>query len=344
MIHFVGDINLTDGFFDTGIGVGSKIDNGINPFESFDRQNGDIWIGNLECVISDVSIKTGLYKEQFRISPSRLKSLQHFNIYGFANNHAMQHGAEAYQETLIYLNRLGVKCVGTNVYRTLTFEHCNKTVSILAFSQRKEKYASLTEYWYSPEYKDIESEFQKISNSDYKIAYIHWGIEFMNKPYVDQKQFAHWLIDLGFDLIIGMHAHVLQGFEIYKGKRIYYSLGNFVFNMSYTPTKYSIILNLDVESTVLKLTHICVYIDDNGFPKIIEEDDVPPAFRFEYLNTLLKIEEDNETYYADAAKALGRYRMSNRLNFLKNIFKIKLKIWVKILIDFIQRRHFSYKK
>jgi len=72
MLKIVGDINFSDGFFDTGFGVGSRIKKGLNPFEYINRSSEDMWIGNCECVISDLSNKKGIYSNQFRISPSSL--------------------------------------------------------------------------------------------------------------------------------------------------------------------------------------------------------------------------------------------------------------------------------
>jgi poly-gamma-glutamate synthesis protein (capsule biosynthesis protein) len=59
---------------------------------------------------------------------------------------------------------------------------------------------------------------------------MHWGIEYkiVNSP--AQQQLAHLIIDNGADLIIGHHPHVVQNIEEYKGKLIFYSLGNFIFD------------------------------------------------------------------------------------------------------------------
>lgn len=71
-------------------------------------------------------------------------------------------------------------------------------------------------YWYNPEYKEIEKELKSLPVDAFKVLYVHWGNEYINRPSFAQKKFAHWLIDAGFDLIIGMHPHVLQGYEEYN--------------------------------------------------------------------------------------------------------------------------------
>jgi hypothetical protein len=58
---------------------------------------------------------------------------------------------------------------------------------------------------------------------------VHWGLERKDFPEPYQRKMGREFIDAGADLVIGSHAHVLQGLEPYKGKWIAYSLGNFVF-------------------------------------------------------------------------------------------------------------------
>lgn len=67
------------------------------------------------------------------------------------------------------------------------------------------------------------------STAERKIVNLHWGYEHTDVPAPFERQLAHRLIDAGTDLIIGHHPHVPQGWEVYNGKFIYYSLGNFNF-------------------------------------------------------------------------------------------------------------------
>ena len=67
------------------------------------------------------------------------------------------------------------------------------------------------------------------SNAEQKIVNLHWGYEHTDVPAPFQRHLAHRLIDAGANIIIGHHPHVPQGWEIYKEKAIFYSLGNFNF-------------------------------------------------------------------------------------------------------------------
>lgn len=66
------------------------------------------------------------------------------------------------------------------------------------------------------------------------IVYSHWGNEYVPENQV-QRQLAQQFIDLGADLVVGAHPHVVQGSEAYQGKQIFYSLGNFVFDQYFQP-------------------------------------------------------------------------------------------------------------
>src|SRR3990167_10074072 len=70
--------------------------------------------------------------------------------------------------------------------------------------------------------------------TDFVIVSMHAGIEYVNKPNTSQTNFAREAIDAGADLIIGHHPHVVQIMEKYKGKYIFYSLGNFVFDQMWS--------------------------------------------------------------------------------------------------------------
>lgn len=341
MINIVGDINLTDGYFDTGFGVGSAIMNGADPFCRIKRNVEDIWIGNFEGVTANTSSKNGIYKKQFIIPPAFLRDIHHFDYYNVANNHVMQHGGVAFNEMLTHLTSFGSTYFGTDDRRSIEFTYKGKQFCVTGFSQRKENFDSHPLYWYNPEYKDIKEEFDKCKPDSYKIAYIHWGNEFINRPYNDQIKFAHMLIDMGYDLIVGMHPHLLQGYEQYCGKYIYYSIGNFVFNMHWEPLRYAIMLNLDVDKGNVTIKHSYIYIENDYFPTPVIEESIPSNYRFSYLNTLINHEMSNEEYYTVLNRFAAQYKKDNRLFLFRNLKKLKISYTYAILYDFIKRRILS---
>lgn len=337
MLKFVGDISLTDGYFDVGFGVGSKIAKGFDPFGNLIRGNKDYWVGNFEGVASEHSDNTGDASKYFRICPDYLKNLRHFDAYGIANNHAMQHGSKAYERTFSYLESLGCVCFGSDVKKTQIIEHQGRKISLTGFSQRIDNFSKEPSYWYNPEYNDIKDEYLKIPSEAYKVAFVHWGDEFISYPSTHQKRFAHWLIDLGFDLIIGMHPHVLQGFEIYKGKYIFYSIGNFVFDMPWERTKYGAIISLDFDSKTIKPQYDYIKIDESFCPSIVKEEDVPYYCQFKYLNEKLLIEQNNEEYYNEVRKQYISYRKANHRDIVAKMIGHP-SLFYGVMSGFVKRR------
>lgn len=334
MLRIVGDCNFTDGFFDTGFGVGSSIASGKNPFAKLEKNSEDYWIGNFECVCADCSNLEGTHANQFRIAPENMLSVNHLDFYGVANNHVMQHGAEAYHQMVKYIESTGSLYAGTKEKPTTVFEHQGKKVAVTVFNQRPENFTKPPLSWAMPEYEDLKKELSRYDECDYRIVYVHWGVEFINYPYNDQKQFAHFLVDSGADIVIGMHPHVMQGFEVYKDKHIFYSLGNCVFNMPWEPTKYSLMVNVDLESN--RVSYQYLHIEKDYFPKCVEH--VPERYTMEYLNGLLDICEDNEIYFAKAKAYMAQYRKANRKDILKNAWRLKYSDLFSVATDFVKRK------
>jgi poly-gamma-glutamate capsule biosynthesis protein CapA/YwtB (metallophosphatase superfamily) len=69
---------------------------------------------------------------------------------------------------------------------------------------------------------------------DILIVTPHWGIEYDKTPTEKQKKWAKEFIDSGADAVVGTHSHVIGDIEEYKGKKIFYSLGNFAFDQFFS--------------------------------------------------------------------------------------------------------------
>lgn len=101
----------------------------------------------------------------------------------------------------------------------------------------------------------IKSGIQKAKKdgADLIVVSFHWGIEGDHYPTNLQKDFGHYAIDQGADLVLGHHSHVLQGIEQYKDSYIVYSLGNFCFGGNSNPS--------DKDTMIYRQNF---YIDSNG--------------------------------------------------------------------------------
>lgn len=337
MIFFAGDINLTDWMFNVGFGIGTKIEKGLNPLRFLERKEGNLWVGNFEGVASPVSANKGIYSKAFRVDSKALNKVSHMDIYGFANNHAMEHGSEAYMETVKAIEGYGSKVFGLRDRKSYVFEHQGRTVSITGMCTRIEATKWEPLYWYNPEYKEIEEELSQLPADAFKVLYIHWGNEYINRPSAAQKKFAHWLLDAGFDLIIGMHPHVLQGYEDYKGKRIYYSLGNCVFDMPSEQCKIGALVELDFSTGKPEYKEQYIRIDEECCPHVVPATDIPGQWHFSYLNERLLFDDNSEEYHNEINRGYFIYRKANRKQILMSAFTHPM-TFCEILKDFISRR------
>lgn len=86
----------------------------------------------------------------------------------------------------------------------------------------------------------------RVNGSDFVLVYFHYGNEYKTSLNANQKEFSHAAIDAGADAVVGSHPHVPQGIEVYKGKTIFYSLGDTVFDLERpgTLTTYFVVFNL----------------------------------------------------------------------------------------------------
>ncbi|MEK7107061.1 MAG: CapA family protein [Patescibacteria group bacterium] len=89
------------------------------------------------------------------------------------------------------------------------------------------------------------------------IVYTHWGVEYATTSSANSRELAHSFVDAGAEIVIGSHPHVVQEREEYKGKRIYYSLGNFIFDQYFSE---------DVRNGLL----LSVTFDQNGVASVKE--------------------------------------------------------------------------
>jgi poly-gamma-glutamate synthesis protein (capsule biosynthesis protein) len=101
-------------------------------------------------------------------------------------------------------------------------------------------------------YETIREDILKYRDQvDLLAVSLHWGVEDSFKVSVEQVEFAHKLIDDGADMILGHHPHRVQGIEIYNGKPIFYSLGNFLFDQNDKENMESFIIDMKYKGTEL---------------------------------------------------------------------------------------------
>ena len=104
--------------------------------------------------------------------------------------------------------------------------------------------------------------------------------------------------------------------------------------MPWEPTKYSLQVNVDLTSNEVSYKYL--HIGKDFFPRYVEN--VPEQYSMEYLSSLLNISQDNEIYFAKASNCLYQYRKANRIDILKNAWRLKFSDIVSVATDFVKRK------
>jgi hypothetical protein len=237
-ISFLGDISLNNRY-------NNLYENGKNPFsETFDElKSSDMVFGNLECLSTGDKGENILKKPRLMTEQQTLNFLKNIplTVATFAHNHVYDGLIDGYLKTkeILTINNIEYFGVGLNPQsaRFPFFKSIHGTDFAFLNYVTKDTNPKIPENSdLTPNFFDIDiakSDIQQSHNSaKFVIVLLHWGGRVENGMFPDweQPKIAKELIDCGADLIIGHHSHTIQPFEKYKGKYIFYSLGNFCFD------------------------------------------------------------------------------------------------------------------
>ena len=193
----------------------------------------DVAVGNLEGPVVAGAPRTPANSFKFAFptsSPMALRAAG-FNLVSLANNHTVDFGQKGYEETVGRLAEEGISSFGHPISGSAAYvkriEQKNKKIAFFGYNAT---YPSLDE-------KSALSEIsgERESSPDQLIfIFIHWGEEYSLSAGDSQKKLAHEFIDAGATAVIGSHPHVVQEFELYKNRPVFYSLGNFIFDQYFS--------------------------------------------------------------------------------------------------------------
>ena len=190
-----------------------------------------------------------------------------FDVMSFASNHCMDLGPDAMLETIEALERNGFAVIGAGrnmeeARKPAIFERKGTKIAYLAYCSvlrpgweaganrpgcapmRASTFYQQIDYQPGTppaiislaNREDLEAMKEDIRKvrplADIVVASFHWGIHFIPGAIaMYQREVAHEAIDAGVDLILGHHPHILKGIEVYRRKAIFYSMGNFAFDL-----------------------------------------------------------------------------------------------------------------
>jgi poly-gamma-glutamate capsule biosynthesis protein CapA/YwtB (metallophosphatase superfamily) len=192
----------------------------------------DLVVANLEGPITEnSSISSGSVMGSrenfvFTFNPSIIETLEKNNIFllNIGNNHILNFGEKGLSQTRDNLINSRISFFGdTGKYK----EDISYIYDLDGYKIGFVNYNSFVSGSFSRALEEIKL---IRDDCDFLVVYTHWDREYQVEPLNATRQKAHQFIDLGSDLIIGTHPHIIGERESYKQKWIYYSLGNFVFD------------------------------------------------------------------------------------------------------------------
>lgn len=237
---FAGDVLLSDYVLNNYNSNG--IDGVLSPDLLNELQNADITVINNEFPFSTRGTQAPDKQFTFRVDPKYVSVLTDMgvDIATIANNHVLDYGSDALQDTFDTLDEAGIDYMGagTDLARasalitkkaggkTFGFLAASRVIPVVSWDVQNSSPGVFTTYDPSRLIAAIEAARE---SCDYLTVFVHWGIEREEYPQDYQVSMAKQYIDAGADLVIGSHPHVLQGISYYKDKPVFYSLGNFIF-------------------------------------------------------------------------------------------------------------------
>lgn len=220
-------------------------------------KKSDVVFGNLEnpivanCPTSDSGFK-------FCADPKMVQGLSYagVDIVNLANNHISNYGQDGINQTEKYLSDAGIGYVGTG---NLVIRNIKGTrLGFLGFDFL--------------DYEPKDTDYKLIENSkkqvDILIVMVHWGVEYVPLATDTQKLIGNQLVSSGADVVVGSHPHVVQNTDYINGKPIFYSLGNFVMDQSWSEeTKSGLAVRLTYKNgKLLSVEKLPVYMESFAQP------------------------------------------------------------------------------
>lgn len=361
-ISFLGDISLNNRY-------NFLYEKNKKPFSNLSDtlSDSDYVIGNLEC-LSEGTKENKLKRPRLKTNKKTLNYLSdiNVNVSALAHNHIYDNCREGFENTTNLLNSLNIDYIGASIDKQDSKKPFlidgDEKIAILNYVTHDTNPNIPIDADVFVNYFDIDRSCEEIRllKKQGRIVFVvlHWGggSEGRYFPDWDQPKIARLLIDSGADFIVGHHSHTLQPYEIYQGKYIFYSLGNFCFDDIIfedktieikTPsgtesTILNVVINKDSEInielvTINKDSNLKLFIDMNILKK------------FKRRQILFKLIFSNKFFwniYYFITKTFSpvlTYFFGNRHGFFEQVKKINIGK-IKTYCSYILKTFFKSKK
>lgn len=268
---FTGDILLDRGVRERiGIvGVNGLFSHSVDSV----LRSAHVVVGNLECPAT--RLKAPTYKRfVFRAEPEWLDGLRShgFTHLNLANNHSVDQGRSGLTDTYANVQKAGMVPVGAGQ----TMAEAAAPVLVATVPRRVYLLCSLRlpleNFSYLPHRPSVSQEsfdtlvarvrqLREQEPRAYIVVSLHWGWEHHLRALPGQVCDAHRLVDAGASIIVGHHSHTLQTIESYHGRRIYYGIGNFIFDQRKPLNARACMVGITLTADTESVETIPIYIE-----------------------------------------------------------------------------------
>lgn len=309
-ISFVGDVSLADDWYI--MPEYDKRNKKVYGILSEDVVNimtsSDIMVANNEFTISNRGEKMPNKYYTFRASPQRLSIYEEMgvNLVTLANNHIYDYGETAFYDALDALEQYEIPYIGAgrnieeakepyyyiiNGYK-IGFVNATRAEKYILTPEATETTGGVLRCYNPTTFIEVIKEAK--NNCDYLIALVHWGKEDSSKLEQVQIDTSKQYIEAGADVIVGTHAHTLQGIDFYQEKAIVYNIGDFIFNHE---TKDTGIFQLKINEDGSLNYYFKPCKQDNKYTSILSgEEQIRVLNKMRTLSPNITIEADGKFY------------------------------------------------
>lgn len=217
------------------VNKGEKIFKEVKPYIT----RADFSIANLEApIIKDKLTPIKKSGPCLGVAPTTIEVLKNagFNVFTLANNHFYDQGQRGVDNTIDECERLEISVVGggktcSQAREPLLFEREGLRIAIINACEQEFSIADNDHGGSNPlDLINMQEDITSVRKAaDYVVLILHGGIEYYHYPTPRMKRCYRHFVNLGADAVINHHQHCINGYELYKGKPIFYGLGNFYF-------------------------------------------------------------------------------------------------------------------
>ncbi len=274
-LMFGGDVALTEPYSNL---VGNDRQWAFSAMNEY--RQADVAMLNLEAPFTASDASSSDKTSHVKVDPANVEVLKNggVTLVNLANDRTMDYSGAGLEETLKTLDKAGIHSVGAGrdhkeARRPEIVDVKGQRIAYLGYQDSDLQAASEAKAGVNPRKNDqIAADIKAIRDQvDWVIVNYHWGEGLSKYPSDRQIELARFTIDNGADLVVGHHSEVLQGAEIYKGRPIVYSLGNFIFGEKANSDYDTAVLKVALKDKQMKVELLPVEV--KGFqPKVATGD------------------------------------------------------------------------